>query len=212
MDEAWIDRAAQKVIDRLISPTVELEASGRHVHLTRQAVEVLFGPGYRLNKLFDLSQPGQFACKERVAVAGTKKTIQNVIVLGPERSDTQVEVSATDALALGIEAPLRQSGDIGGTPGARLIGSSGEMELSRGVIVALRHIHMTPEDARCFGVEDRQTVDVLVEGDRAMTFHKVLVRASPSFATYMHIDYDEANACGFVKGMRGVITLPINGR
>jgi len=212
MDQAWIDRVARKVIERLLSPTVELEASGRHAHLSRQAVDVLFGPGYQLTRAAALSQPGQFACKERVTVAGPGKTIRNVIVLGPERPETQVEVSATDALTLGIKAPPRQSGDIAGTPGARLAGPAGELELPRGVIVALRHIHMTAEDAERFGMEDGQTVDVRVEGDRAMTFHKVLVRVSPSFATYMHIDYDEANACGFTKGMRGVVTLPANGR
>lgn len=208
MDKALIERVAQRVIDRLLAPSVELEASGRHVHLTREAVEVLFGRGYVLTKASDLSQPGQYACKERLTVEGPKKSIANIIVLGPERPESQVEVSATDALTLGLKIPVRQSGDIAGTPGVKLIGPAGELVLEKGVIVAQRHIHITPEDAARFGVADKQLVDVRVEGPRGLTFHSVLVRVSPQFATYMHIDYDEANACGFQKGMRGAITIP----
>lgn len=206
-DQALIDRVAQKVIDRLL-PTVELEASGRHVHLTRDAVDKLFGPGYRLTKASDLSQPGQFACKERVEVVGPKRSIQNVIVLGPERPEIQVEVSSTDALLLGIPAPVRMSGDIADTPGAKLVGPAGTLEITLGVIVAMRHIHITPGDAERFGLRDKQSVDVRLQGPRGVTFHNVAVRVSPSFATYMHIDYDEANACSFQKGMRGLIITP----
>lgn len=206
MDQAWIDRVAQKVIDRLVViDTVELEASGRHVHLNRSAVDTLFGLGYQLTKASTLSQPGQYACKERVELVGPKKSIGGIVVLGPERPDNQVEISSTDAVAAGIKAPLRMSGDIGGTPGARLRGPAGELELACGVIVAKRHIHITPEDAERFGVRDKQEVDVCVQGERGVTFHNVAVRLSADFATYMHIDYDEANACGFVKGMRGLI-------
>lgn len=207
-NNAWVDRVADKVIERLLSPTIELEASGRHAHLTREAVEALFGKGHALTRVSDLSQPGQFACSERVTVVGPKKSIQNVIVLGPERPETQVEVSATDALALGIKAPVRMSGEIGATPGAKLVGPAGELELANGVIVAMRHIHITPEDAERFHVADGQAVDVKITGDRSLTFCNTIVRVSPKFATYMHIDYDEANACGFTKGMRGMILLP----
>lgn len=207
IDDALVDRIAARVLERLAQPVVALEASGRHVHLTREAVEVLFGKGYRLTRKSDLSQPGQFACEERVTLAGPKKAIPGVIVLGPERPETQAEISATDALALGLSAPVRMSGDIAGTPGARLIGPNGELELESGVIIAKRHIHMTPEDAVRFGFADGQSVSVRVAGDRAVTFHGVALRVSPQFATYMHIDYDEANACGFRQGMVGVIQI-----
>lgn len=212
MNEAFIDRVAQRIIDRLLVPSVELEASGRHVHLNREAVEILFGQGYTLTKAADLSQPGQFACRERVTLAGTKKSIANVVVLGPERPESQVEVSATDALALGLKVPVRMSGDIAGTPGIRLVGPAGELDIRAGVIVAMRHIHITPEDAVRFGVADKQAVDVRVGGDRGLVFRNAVVRVSPQFATYMHIDYDEANACGFAKGMQGELLVPEKGR
>ena len=199
-----IDYLADKVIKRL-QCSIEVEASGRHVHLTRDNVETLFGKGHTLTWKSDLSQPGQFACQERVTVLGPKQAIANVIVLGPERKEAQVEISATDALTLGIKAPVRMSGAIAGTPGVKLIGSAGELELSRGVIVAKRHIHATPEDAARFSVADNEEVDVTVFGERPVTFHDVAVRVSPSFAAYMHIDYDEANACGYHKGLIGII-------
>lgn len=205
VDEALIDRIAAKVLERVACPMIVLEASGRHVHLTREAVETLFGRGYQLTRKSDLSQPGQFACEERVTVQGPKKSIPNVIVLGPERPETQVELSATDALALGISAPVHMSGDIANTPGAKIIGPKGEIELANGVIVAKRHIHMTPEDAHRYGVANGQSVSVRLAGERGVTFHDVIIRVSPKFATFMHIDYDEANACGFQKGMAGII-------
>lgn len=205
MDSELIDRIADIVLKRLLSPTVEVEASGRHVHLSREAVDILFGKGYQLTKKSELSQPGQFVCEERITIQGQKSALKNVVVLGPERAETQVEISATDALALGIKAPVRMSGQISGTPGARLLGSAGELELKEGMIIAKRHIHMTPEDAQQFGVGDNECVDVEIGGDRPVTFHDVMIRVSPSFATFMHIDYDEANACGYKKGVRGTI-------
>jgi len=186
-------------------PPVELEASGRHVHLTREAVEALFGKGHALTKRADLSQPGQFSCEERVRVIGPKGEFPSVVILGPERKECQVEVSATDAVALGIRAPVRLSGSIANTPGARLVGPAGAIELERGVIVAARHIHMAAKDAARYGVCDRQPVSVFVCGERPTTFRDVIVRVSPQFATFMHIDYDEANACGFAKGLIGFL-------
>ncbi|MDR0670835.1 MAG: phosphate propanoyltransferase [Oscillospiraceae bacterium] len=200
-----IETIAHRVLSRLSAQCVEVEASGRHVHLSRAAVEALFGQGYALTKKTELSQPGQFACLERVAVRGPKRTLENVVVLGPERAQTQVEISATDALALGVNAPVRMSGQLKGTPGARLIGPRGEFDIGEGVMVAKRHIHITPPDAARLALADNEDVDVTVFGGRGTTFHNVTVRVSPFFATCMHIDYDEANACGHAKGMAGLI-------
>lgn len=185
--------------------TFEVEASGRHVHLSRQEIDALFGPGYQLTKVKDLSQPGQFVCKERITVAGPKGLFQNVVILGPERSESQVEVSMTDTRILGINAPVRESGKTKGTPGVTLMNGSAVVTLSHGLIVAKRHIHMTPEDALKNKVSNSQIVQVKVEGTRPLIFDDVVVRISPRFATYMHIDYDEANACGLTKGARGYI-------
>ena len=174
-----VERLAEELVARL---TIELEASGRHVHLSRADVETLFGAGYRLNRTKDLSQPGQFACAERVTLEGPRGSLKNVVILGPERPESQVEISLTDAVALGLTPPVRLSGDTEGTPGLTLRHGDRVLRLSRGLIVAKRHIHMTPE-----------------------VFQDVEVRVSPQFSTVVHIDYDEANACGFQKGDRGVI-------
>ena len=190
------------VLSRL---TIELEASGRHVHLSRADVETLFGAGYRLNRTKDLSQPGQFACAERVTLEGPRGSLKNVVILGPERPESQVEISLTDAVALGLTPPVRLSGDTEGTPGLTLRHGDRVLRLSRGLIVAKRHIHMTPEDAARFGVADRQRVRLQCFTSRPLVFQDVEVRVSPQFSTVVHIDYDEANACGFQKGDRGVI-------
>ena len=191
--------------------TVELEASGRHVHLSREAVDALFGKGYQLTKVSELSQPGQFVCKERVAVIGPKNSLKNVVILGPERPEVQVEISRTDAVAIGIPAPVRESGKIENTPGAIIQAGENRLEIPKGVIVAQRHIHITPEDAQRFGVSDRELVSVEAGGERGVTMDNVLVRVSPKFCTYMHIDYDEANAIGFQKGMHGHVIRKQNG-
>lgn len=203
--EEILDRIAGRVKELLERPIIPLEASGRHVHLSRAAVDALFGKGYALTQTAELSQPGQFVCRERVRAAGPKGEFPSVVVLGPERHETQVEISRTDAVVLGLNAPVRLSGSIAGSPGIRLAGPAGEIELLSGVIVAERHIHMTPEDASRWGLCDGQTVSVRVFCERPVTFHGVALRVSPKFATYMHIDYDEANACGFRKGMAGII-------
>ena len=193
-----------KVIDRIqneLDSSFEVEASGRHVHLSRKELDALFGTGYELTKAKDLSQPGQYASKERLTVVGPKGAFHNVVILGPVRKESQVEVSLTDCLQLGVKAPIRESGDIEGTPGIVLVNGDKSVSLDKGLIVAKRHVHMTPEDAEKIGVKNHDIVKVKVEGARPL----IVIRVSPKFATYMHIDYDEANACGFSKGIRGRI-------
>ncbi len=196
------ERIIERVLDSLF---VGLEASGRHVHVTQAQAQVLFGHGLTQDR--PLSQPGQFLAKERVTVIGPKGELQNVAVLGPERGSAQVEISLTDGRALGIIPPIRPSGQIQGSPGCTLCGSMGRVELKQGVIAAQRHIHMTPEDAARFGVQDGQLVDLRTYTRRPVIFKRILVRVSPEFATYVHLDYDEANACGFLPGDLGRILL-----
>ena len=174
---------------------VLVETSARHVHVSREDLDVLFGEGYELTNKKDLSQPGQYACEERVTLVGPKKPIANVIILGPARNATQVELSFTDARTLGVSAPVRESGDVSGSAACKLVGPAGEVELTEGVIVPKRHIHMTPADAEKFGVSDKEVVSVKLESNgRSTIFGDVVVRVNPSFALAMHIDTDEANA------------------
>ena len=182
-----------------------VETSARHIHLTQEAIEALFGAGHTLTKKKDLSQPGQFACEEKVTVvnkcvdkrtgAEVEKTL-TMSVLGPVRPETQVEVSFTDARTLGVSAPVRESGDVAGTPGAKLVGPAGEYVIDHGIIVAKRHIHLTPENAADLGVENGQIVKVLVDtgAGRKTMFDDVVIRVKSSFAPAMHIDTDECNA------------------
>ena len=182
---------------------VELEASGRHVHVTKEQARTLFGHG--LTPRRPLSQPGQFLAQERVTVIGPKGEFKNVAVLGPERPEAQVEISLTDGKTLGLTPPVRPSGKVEGTPGAILVGPVGQVQLQRGVMAAQRHIHMTPADAARFGVKDKEIVRLQVFTDRPLIFADVLVRVSEDYATYVHLDYDEANACGFAPGDLGRI-------
>ncbi|MBP3445693.1 MAG: phosphate propanoyltransferase [Clostridia bacterium] len=185
---------------------VLVETSARHVHVSKADLETLFGAGYELTKKKDLSQPGQYACEERVQVIGAKGSFPAVSILGPTRPDTQVELSASDARSIGVVAPCRESGDIAGSGACKLVGPKGEVELKEGVIVAKRHIHATPEDAEKYGVSDKQIVSVKVESDgRALVFGDVVVRVSPSYALAMHIDTDESNAAFATPGMMGEI-------
>lgn len=188
---------------------VPLEASGRHIHLSRKDADRLFGEGYVFEKVRDLSQPGQYVCRERLTVKGPKGRIDNVVILGPLRSDTQVEISVTDARTLGIVPVIRQSGDIKNTPGCTLIRDDGSqtavLDISEGVIAAKRHIHLHTETAKRFGLHDHETVSLLTKGERGLVFDNTVVRVSDKFADAAHIDYDEANACGFEKGMIGRI-------
>ena len=172
---------------------IMIETSARHVHLSRADVEALFGVGYQLTKKKDLSQPGQFACAEKVTVVCEKGTL-NASILGPERSASQVEISLTDARSIGVKAPIRESGDVAASGSCKLIGPAGEVELAEGVIAAKRHIHLTPDTAAEFGVSDKQIVKVKTNGMRPLIFDDVVVRVSESYAPAMHIDTDESNA------------------
>ena len=200
MENSELESLADAVVQRLFVP---LEASGRHVHVTKEQAKLLFGHG--LTPKRPLSQPGQYLAQERVTVKGPKGEFQNVAVLGPERSEGQVEISLTDGRVLGIEAPIRQSGDVRETPGAVLVGPVGRVELKQGVITAQRHIHLTPADGEKFGVRDKQTVRLRTFTARPVVFEDVLVRIREDFAPAVHLDYDEANACGFRKGDLGRI-------
>ena len=185
---------------------VLVETSARHVHVTREALNILFGEGYELTVKKMLSQPGQYASAERIDVVGPKKTLSGVSILGPVRPETQVELSLTDARSIGIAAPVRESGQIAGSGACKLVGPTGEVEISEGVIVAKRHIHMTKADAAEFGVVDKQIVSVKVDSaDRSLIFGDVVVRVSDSYALAMHIDTDESNAAGMAPGTMGEV-------
>lgn len=194
------EKLAEKVMKNIF---VELEASGRHVHVTKAQAELLFG--HPLTPKRPLSQPGQYLANERVTVVGPKGEFSNVAVLGPERKEAQIEISLTDGRVLGLTPPVKLSGDTSGSPGATLIGPKGRIDLDRGVIAAQRHIHMTPEDAAHFGVRDKQVVKLQTYTDRPLIFDDTVVRVSDRFATFVHLDYDEANACGFRAGDLGRI-------
>lgn len=183
-----------------------VEISARHVHVTKETLEVLFGKGYELTVKKELSQPGQFASNERVTVVGPKKELAGVSILGPCRSADQVELSATDARSVGIAAPIRESGDVKGSGACKLVGPAGEVELKEGVIVAKRHIHMTPEDTEKFGVKDAQIVKVAINtAERSLVFGDTVVRVSPKYALAMHVDTDEANAAAIPGSCMGTI-------
>jgi len=189
-----------------MSNKVLVETSARHLHVSRKDLDILFGEGYELTPKKDLSQPGQFACEERVDVVGPKKTIPGVSILGPVRPDTQVELSLTDARSIGVAAPIRESGDIAGSGACKLVGPKGEVEIPAGVIAAKRHIHMTPADAEVFGVQDKDIVSVKIDDNgRGLVFGEVIVRVSPSYALAMHIDTDESNAACVAPGTMGTV-------
>ena len=197
-----VEKLTEQVIKNIF---VELEASGRHVHVTRQQAQILFG--HPLTAKRPLSQPGQYLANERVTVVGPKGEFQNVAVLGPERKEAQIEISLTDSKSLGLNPPIKLSGDITDSPGATLIGEKGKITLERGVIAARRHIHMTPEDAARVGVKDKQVVKLQTYTARPLICEDTVVRVSPDFATFVHLDYDEANACGFRAGDLGRILV-----
>ncbi len=185
---------------------VLVEISARHVHVSEKDLEILFGEGYKLTPKKDLSQPGQFACEERVTVVGSKRELKGVSILGPCRKATQVELSLTDARSIGVAAPIRESGDTAGSGACKLVGPCGEVELTEGVIAAKRHIHMTPEDAEKYGIKDTQIVSVKIPTEgRALVFGDVVARVSPSYALAMHLDTDEANAAGIPGSCIGEI-------
>ena len=195
-----ISRVAEVLMERFFLP---VEASGRHVHVTKEQAAILFGHG--LTEKRTLSQPGQYLSNERLTIRTEKGEFKNVAVLGPERSSAQVEVSLTDAVALGLDPPVRLSGSTESSPGITLIGPKGSLMIPHGVIVAQRHIHMPPEEASRRSVRDRDVVRLKVFGARPVVFEDVVVRVDPSFAAAVHLDFDEANACGFRKGDLGMI-------
>ena len=182
-----------------------VETSARHVHVSQEDLEILFGKGYELTKKKDLSQPGQYACNEKVTIVGSKKEMA-ASILGPVRPASQVEISLTDARSIGVDAPVRESGDVAGSGACKLVGPCGEVELKEGVIAAKRHIHATPEDAEKLGVKDKDVVSVKIDTDgRSLVFGDVVVRVNPSFALAMHIDTDESNAAGCGREVHGEI-------
>lgn len=200
--------AAEKVVEAVVDEIrtaglVQIEVSARHVHLDKESVEALFGVGHKLTPKRELSQPGQYLEEERVDVIGPKGSFKNVAVLGPERKHVQVEVSFSDAFALGINPPIRQSGDTKGSASVTLVGPAGEITIDEGAIVALRHVHMTPEDAERLDLVDNQIVSVEALTDRKLVFEDTVIRVSPKFRTRMHVDVDEAGAAhiaGFALG------------
>jgi acetate kinase len=194
-----------RMLEAQQQPPFLVEVSAHHIHLTQEHVEALFGQGHQLTQHADLSQPGQYACQEQMTVLGPKGRIERVRVLGPTRQYTQIEIAMTEQFKLGVHPPIRESGDIADTPGCTLEGPAGSVQVDRGVICALRHVHMTPADALRYGVRDKSFVRVRIAGDRELVFGDVLVRVDPSFALAMHIDTDEANAASVKTGAQGYI-------
>jgi putative phosphotransacetylase len=199
MNNEAIQTIVEEVMSRLSAGTekknsVPLAVSARHCHVSQTDLEALFGKGYTLTKKSDLSQPGQFAANETITIAGPRGSLKKVRILGPARHMTQVEVSRTDSIKLGVTPPLRESGDIKGSAPITLIGPKGSLYKKEGLIIAQAHIHMTPEDAKGFGVKNGEYVEIKVSGERPVTFGKVLIRVSSRYKLEMHIDTDEANA------------------
>ncbi|MRH41656.1 phosphate propanoyltransferase [Aquibacillus halophilus] len=211
MDQRELTQIIESTVKEVLSNhstngnEVPIAVSNRHAHLSRTALQRLFGQGYELKKLKDLSQPGQFAARETVTVIGPKGKLKNVRVLGPTRGETQIEVSLTDAHTIGLQPPIRNSGDIEGSPPIILQGPKGQLKLDKGLICAARHIHMHTRDAVTFGVSDGDVVGVVVEGPRAITFENTLIRVSPNYQLEMHVDFDEANAANLKSGAIGTL-------
>jgi putative phosphotransacetylase len=180
--------------------TIPVGVSARHIHLSPSHIDVLFGQGYHLTRMKDLSQPGQYAANETVTIVGPKGKFDKVRILGPARGNTQIEISRTDAFSLGLHPPVRESGQIEGTPGIKVIGPLGEVELDQGVIVAARHIHFHTSDAEKWGIQNKQSLRVKVNGERPLIFENVIARVSDQYALDMHIDTDEGNAAGVKTG------------
>ena len=185
---------------KITEACIPVGVSGRHLHLSRAHLDALFGPGYELTKKKDLSQPGQYASEETVDIMTTKGAFTRVRILGPVRKETQIELSLTDAVKLGINPPIRDSGNVAGSPGVVLVGPNGTITLDQGAIAALRHIHMTPADAERFGVKDKDIVKVECPGERGMIMGQVLVRVNDQYALEMHVDTDEGNAACLKTG------------
>jgi len=184
---------------------VPVSLSNRHIHVTKEHLEILFGEGHELTKTKDLSQPGQFACDEKVDIVGPKSTLKGVRILGPVRPETQLEISLYDARTMGVDGIVRPSGNIKGTPGCTIIGTKGQVEIKEGVIVASRHVHLHTSDSEKFGLKDKDIVKVKVGKERGVIFENVMVRVHPTYALDMHIDIEEGNAAGIGNGTMGEI-------
>ncbi|MPW25170.1 phosphate propanoyltransferase [Alkalibaculum sp. M08DMB] len=179
---------------------VPVGISNRHVHLSQKDLEILFGLGYTLTHMKDLSQPGQYACEEKIDVVGVKGTLKGVRILGPVRKDTQIEISVADGFVLGVKAPIRDSGDLNDSPGLKIVGPKGEVELNKGAIIASRHIHMSVEEGEKFNLKDKDIVNVQIEGKRGLIFNNVLVRVNKDYRLELHVDIEEGNAAGLKNG------------
>ncbi|MCM3244208.1 phosphate propanoyltransferase [Cytobacillus oceanisediminis] len=204
MNEQAIQSIVEEIVSRLKDSSgkdhsIPMAVSARHCHLSQRDLEILFGTGYQLTEKADLSQPGQFAAYETITIAGPRGSLEKVRILGPARNMTQVEVSRTDSIKLGLKPPLRESGNIEGSSPVTLIGPKGSIYKKEGLIIAQAHIHMAPEDAETFGVKNGEYVKVEAEGERPISFGNVLIRISPRYRLEMHIDTDEANA-GLITG------------
>jgi len=202
MADENIEKLAGVIMMRLkrSKEPIVANVSNRHLHLSRKDLETLFGPGYQLSNIKNLVQPGQYACKETVQIVGPKGKLETVRVIGPVRKQTQVEISKTDSFVLGLNPPVRDSGDLAGSSPIKIIGPKGTVELKEGCIIAKRHIHFTPKDAERFGVKDKEMLRVRVEGERGLIFENVLCRVREDMALECHIDTDEANAAGLKNG------------
>lgn len=209
MDQSQIKEIVSNIIKEMASDNekkiIPVEASAKHAHLSKEDVEKLFGKGYKLTSKRELSQPGQFLSKERINVMGPKGMIKNVAVLGPERNKTQVEISKTDSIALGINSPLRDSGDTKQSGDIYISAGKNMIKAEEAAIIARRHIHMPPKAADKFGLNDKDIVSVKILSDRPVIFEEVLVRVSEKYSLNMHIDFDEANACNLTKDTKGQI-------
>lgn len=202
VDENLIKLVTRRVMDKMKvyeTHKIPIGISNRHVHVSREDLETLFGKGYELTKKSDLKQPGQYACNETVTIRGPKGEFDRVRILGPVRKQSQIEISKTDSFRLGIRPPIRESGCLSGTPGLELAGPQGSIVLSEGAIIALRHIHMTPRQAEAMGVRDKEIVEVETFGERHGVLGDVLIRVSDRFSLEMHVDVDEANACALTN-------------
>jgi putative phosphotransacetylase len=186
--------------------TVEIGLSNKHLHLSSEHLEILFGSGYKLTPTKDLKQPGQFACEEKVDIEGPKGVLRGIRVLGPVRPETQVELAMTDARSIGLKPPIRESGKLAGTPGCKLTGPAGVVVLDHGVIVALRHVHLSPAEAKEAGVKDKDVIRVRLGGERALVFDAVLVRSGETHRRELHLDTDEGNAAGCNSGEQAELT------
>ncbi|ERK31695.1 propanediol utilization phosphotransacylase [Clostridium intestinale URNW] len=196
--EKFVKLITQMVVDKMKdieSYKIPIGVSNRHIHVSQKDLDKLFGEGYNLTKKGDLKQPGQFAANETVTIRGPKGEFENVRILGPVREESQVEISMTDSFRLGVRPPIKESGQLENTPGLEIIGPKGTVEIPQGTIIALRHIHMTPEQAVKIGVKDKDVVEVETFGERQGVLGNVLIRVSDKYSLEMHVDVDEANAC-----------------